>query len=305
MKKKILFTGGTGLLALNWANLICDKFDVVLGFHERQITLNKVNFFIISLESEEEFLKCVDRIKPDCIIHTAGMTNVDNCEIFPELANKINFEGAKIVSNVCVKNNIDLIFISTDHLFDGTIPNVSEDHIKNPLNCYGYTKSSGEDYIILNNPNALIIRTNFFGWGTSYRKSFSDFIIYNLRNGKNIILFNDVFYTPIVIDCLVELVMNLYLKNAKGVFNIVGDERLSKLDFGLKLAACFELNSNLILEGSISDNFNLVKRPNDLSLSNSKVKYFLNTEIKNLNDQILILCLNESTKFLNLSSSLL
>ena len=53
--------------------------------------------------------------------------------------------------------------------------------------------------------NALIIRTNFFGWGTSYRQSFSDFVIDNLRKGNNITLFNDVFYTPILIETLVEL----------------------------------------------------------------------------------------------------
>ena len=147
MRKKILFTGGSGLLALNWAIQVCQDFDVVLGLHQREIILNGVESFKISLESDIEFFKYVDIIKPDLVVHTAGMTNVDQCEAFPELANKVNFEIAKIVSDVCFKNNIDLIFISTDHLFDGSVPNVSEVHLKNPLNCYGRTKSLGEDYM--------------------------------------------------------------------------------------------------------------------------------------------------------------
>jgi dTDP-4-dehydrorhamnose reductase len=302
LQKKILFTGGSGLLALNWANLICNDFDVVLGFHERVLNLTGVESLSINLETEKEFLKCVNRIKPDCIVHAAGMTNVDKCEYFPEVANKINFEGAKFVSNVCVQNNIDLIFISTDHLFDGTIPNVSEDHFKNPLNCYGRSKSLADDFISINNPNALIIRTNFFGWGTTYRESFSDFVIYNLRKGSKITLFKDVYYTPILIDTLVELVMDLFFKKAKGVFNVVGNERLSKLDFGLKVANSFDLNTNLIYEGSILDNNYLVNRPNDLSLSNMKIKKFLQTEISSLNDQIMKLRKNELTKFSNLSA---
>ncbi len=304
MRKKILFTGGTGLLALNWANLVCDQFDVVLGFHERQIALNKVETSIICIESETEFQKSVDRIKPDCIIHTAAMTNVDNCEYFPELANKINFEVVKIVSNVCIQNNIDLIFISTDQLFDGTISYVSEDHVKNPLNCYGRTKSLGEDYAIENNPDALIVRTNFFGWGTSYRKSFSDFVINNLRMGNRITLFKDVFFTPIWIDGLVNIVMQLYLNKDKGIFNVVGNERISKLEFGKKLAEVFELNLNLIVAGSISSNPKLVKRPKDLSLSNKKVKENLNIEIINLTDQFSELKKNEFNKFSNLTSTI-
>jgi len=91
LRKKILFTGGSGLLALNWANLICNDFDVVLGFHERVLNLTGVESLSISIESEKEFLKCVNRIKPDCIVHAAGKTNVDQCEYFPEVANKINF----------------------------------------------------------------------------------------------------------------------------------------------------------------------------------------------------------------------
>ncbi len=296
LRKKILFTGGSGLLALNWANQVCNDFDVVLGLHEREINIKGVESLKINIDSEKEFVKNIENIKPDLIVHTAGMTNVDQCEAFPELANKVNFEVAKIVSDVCLKYNIDLIFISTDHLFDGSVPNVSEVHLKNPLNSYGRTKSLGEDYIHFNNPNALIIRTNFYGWGTSYRQSFSDFVIDNLRKGKNITLFNDVFYTPILIETLVETVMELYLNNAKGIFNVVGNDRVSKLEFGLELANVFGLNIDLIKEGSIKDNKDLVKRPKDLSLSNSKVNHFLKKEIINLSDQIAMLHDSERNK---------
>ena len=161
----------------------------------------------------------------------------------------------------------------------------------------------GEDYIHLNNPNALIIRTNFFGWGTSYRQSFSDFVIDNLRKGKNITLFNDVFYTPILIETLVETVMELYLNNAKGIFNVVGNNRVSKLEFGLELVNIFGLDINLIKEGSIKDNNDLVKRPKDLSLSNSKVNRFLKKEIINLSDQIARLHDSEYNKISILASN--
>jgi len=287
LQKKILFTGGSGLLSLNWAYQICNSYDVVLGLHEKVINMGGVTSVMISLESEIQFSNSIHNIKPDLIIHTAGMTNVDLCEEDPNMASKINFEAVKYVSNVCSKNNIDLIFISTDHLFDGGKSFVDENQLKSPINWYGRTKSLGEDYVSVNNPNSLIIRTNFFGWGTSYRQSFSDFIISSLSSGKSITLFHDVYYTPILIDVLVLNVMNLYLNKALGIFNVVSNERISKFEFGLMVADIFGLDASLILKGKIEDRLELVQRPKDLSLSNRKLIDFLKTSIPSIQDQIL------------------
>ena len=68
-----------------------------------------------------------------------------------------------------------------------------------PLNNYALTKSKAEDTILEINKSSLIIRTNFFGWGPSYKKSFSDKIISYLETNKKIELFNDVYFTPISI----------------------------------------------------------------------------------------------------------
>ena len=287
MRKKILFTGGSGLLALNWAYQILNSYDIFLGLHEKVINVSGVTSVMISLESEVEFLNSIQNIKPDLIIHTAGITNVDLCEADPNMASKVNFEAVKYVSNVCSKNNIDLIFISTDHLFNGEKSFVEENQLKSPINWYGRTKSLGEDYITENNPNSLIIRTNFFGWGTSYRQSFSDFIINSLSSGKNITLFHDIYYTPILIDVLVINVMNLYLSKAIGIFNVVSSERISKFEFGLMIADIFGLDASLILKGKIEDRLELVQRPKDLSLSNLKLVDFLKTSIPSIKDQVL------------------
>ena len=112
-----------------------------------------------------------------------------------------------------------------------------------------------------------------------------------------------MFYTPILIETLVETVMELYLNNAKGIFNVVGNNRVSKLEFGLELVNIFGLDINLIKEGSIKDNNDLVKRPKDLSLSNSKVNRFLKKEIINLSDQIARLHDSEYNKISILASN--
>ena len=56
--------------------------------------------------------------------------------------------------------------------------------------------------------NHLIVRSNFFGWGTSLKESFSDFIINNIKNKKEITLFTDVYYSPVSIGVLIDIIKN-------------------------------------------------------------------------------------------------
>ena len=287
MKKKVLFTGGSGLLAINWGLHIEKDFEVFLGLHNRKINIPEVETVFIDIESINVFCSALETIQPDIVIHCAGLANVEDCESNSDLAYKVNVLFSENVAIACKKYTIQLVYISTDHLFSGLHPMVSEEEPTSALNQYGRTKLEGERLVLSNDNQSLIIRTNFYGWGTSYRKSFSDFIINNLRNGIPVNLFEDFFYTPILIEVLSQTVMELVTKNAKGVFNVVGDERISKYEFGKRLANAFNLNANLIQAAKISNRKDLVRRPHDLSLSNKKVSSFLNKKIGNVNENIL------------------
>ena len=181
MKNKVLITGGSGLLALNWALTINKNFDVFLGYHKRQFNILNTKSIKLELEIYDELYSQLSNLSPKIIINTAGLTNVESCEKFPKLANKSNITIAKNLAKVSKFLNIKLVHISTDHLFDGKKTYYNEKDQINPLNVYGKTKAIGEKEILKINEDALIIRTNFFGWGTDYRNSFSDFIIQNLQ----------------------------------------------------------------------------------------------------------------------------
>lgn len=289
MKKRILFTGGSGLLALNCAIHLRNDFDIFLGLHNRIISLEGVQTCELNLENDEKLELILKRIKPDILINTAGMTNVEECELYPEEAFKINSIIPGTLAKISKKLDIYFIHISTDHLFDGNKSLVTEFEPTCPLNIYGKSKELGDIEVLKNNTEALIIRTNFFGWGTTYRKSFSDSIINTLRANKEITLFDDIFYTPILIKELVELLKFLVIDKQSGIFNISNSERITKYDFGLILAEKFLLNKNLIRRGSINDVKNLVKRPNDMSLSNNKGLSITKYKLLTIEDQIDIL----------------
>ncbi len=99
-------------------------------------------------------------------------------------------------------------------------------------------------------------------------------------------MFSDVFFTPILVDELSKRTQQLIDSNATGIFNIVSSKRISKYEFGIKLANRFNLNAGLINGVSINDRKNLVKRPKDMSLSNAKLCRVLNCEIASLDEQL-------------------
>jgi dTDP-4-dehydrorhamnose reductase len=124
-----------------------------------------------------------------------------------------------------------------------------------------------------------VIRTNINGWGTNYRQSFSDFIIRALRANVHLSLFQDLFYTPILAETLAMAVHDLIDLKASGVFNVVGDERISKYEFGKKIANEFALEVSGVEAGLFSDQKTMVSRPLDMSLSNQKVCNLLGRQL--------------------------
>lgn len=279
MRQRVLLTGGSGLLALNWAVAIRDRFAVALGLHRRSILLGGVEHHVLDLESVDSLTRALESIKPDIVIHTAGLTSVERCEAEPALAWHVNSELAGHVAQACARLGLSLVHISTDHLFAGHESLLAESHPVEPINTYGGTKAAAENRVLETCPSALVIRTNFFGWGTGYRQSFSDNVINGLRAGQELTLFQDVFYTPILAEAAALAVHELIDQKAYGIVNVVGDERISKYEFGISLADKFGLDSGLIKRGLITDRANLVQRPLDMSLSNQKASDILNRKL--------------------------
>lgn len=293
--KKVFFIGGSGLLAVNWTFQIMNDFQVILGFHNRSISIKGVETVFLDCMNNELLTQSIEKYNPDIVINCAGLTSIELCEKKPLLAYQINAEIAKNVAQICANLNIKFVHISTDHLYSGIKSFVTETEPADPVNIYASSKFEGDKRVFEANPNALIIRTNFYGWGTSYRKSFSDFIINKLRLGEIVELFEDVFYTPIIIEELVKSIHELINDNASGIYNVVGDDRISKYEFGRKIAEKFNLNLSLLKPLKFSERKDLVIRPLDLSLSNKKISTQLNKKIGGIEEHITKLYNQEKT----------
>ena len=286
MSARILITGGSGLLGLNWAIKIKKTHEVILGVHRRAVSLSDLKTQQLSLESVDSFVETLDRIKPDYVIHAAGLASVELCEAKPDLAHHINVKLSENVARACMLRGVQLAHISTDHLFRGDREFLDEDSAVDPINIYGKTKAEAEVRVQEACAQALVIRTNFYGWGPSYRQSFSDWVLSNLKMGHPITLFDDVFFSPIYVGVLVEIVHKLFDKFATGTFNVVGDQRVSKYQFAMQLSSTFGLDNKVVCRGSVHSQQNRVVRPRDMSLSNKKLKQELGIQVGGIKEHL-------------------
>lgn len=293
LEKRVFITGGSGLLGSQWAALLADSWDVTVGVHQRPISLKGCRSLRFDW-SDPGLLHCqLEQLNPDLVIQTSGLTSVEDCEARPGMAYSLNVDLAATVAKFCAIRRCRLIHISSDHLFDGTCSFLREDSQTCPVNTYGRSKATAELEVLAAYPEALVLRTNFFGWGPSYRRSFSDWIIDSLRADKKIDAFDDVFYTPILISTFVTAAMELLRANHSGILHLTGPERLSKYDFALRVARKFRLDASLIRPAQIASASHLVRRPHDMSLSITQAQSLLASRIPSLEEQLCLLAETE------------
>ena len=274
MKENIFITGATGMLASHLYAKAKKNYNPLL-LHYRKVKLN-VKYIKLDYHKKNELKKFFLKFKPKFLIHTAGLTSVDECEKNKKKTLKTNYEITKNLTDICKSFNINLVYISSDHLFNGKNFNgYSESSKTSPLNLYAKTKVLSENYIKKNLNKYLIIRTNFFGKGNNFKKSFSDKIINSLKKNKRISLFEDVYYNPISMHVLSDIIFKLIKIKKYGLFNVATNDKINKYEFGVKIANYLKLNSKLISKIKI-DQMKLVLRPKSMYLKNNKIKKIIN-----------------------------
>lgn len=267
---KIFVTGISGLLGLNAAMELRRRHEVHGCWRSHPVEIADVEAESVDLTAFSPAREVIRAARPDLIIHMAALTNVDACEERPANAFAQNVEVAKNVARVAGDCQARLVHISTDHLFDGTTPMRSETDVVTPVNEYARTKHAAELAVVAECPWALIVRTTFFGWGTAIRASFSDWILHGLRERRELTMFSDSYFTPILANDLVTLILDLIDTGAEGVYHVVGRDRLSKYEFAIELAEIFGCAPDPIRAVRMDAKPLRAVRPRDLSLASDK-----------------------------------
>jgi dTDP-4-dehydrorhamnose reductase len=271
-----LITGASGRLGHQLCrHLVATGHRVAGLIHDRPVELDSVTGLAVDLLDRAAIERAIEGSECSYVVHTAGLTDVDDCEARPDVAESIHVTATSHVAIAARRKGATFIYISTDHLWRGDRAFVDEDRPPQPLNVYALTKHRGELAARAAHPEALILRTNFFGHGRPWRPSFSDWLDARLRQDNRITMFRDVFFTPIAAEILCPLIVEMATRGATGIYHAAGSERLSKYEFGIRYAEIFGHDRARISPASVIDAGLKAPRPNDMSLATEKIERFL------------------------------
>lgn len=285
MKKKMLITGVSGLLGNNLAYYFKDKYNVLGLYLAHPVAINGLQTQKADLLSENILRSIVREFAPDILIHCASLANVDFCEINRELTDLVNIEGTRIVVDSLKNSDAKLIYISSDSVYDGVQGGFQESDIINPQNYYGLSKYKGELEVI-KKKHALIFRTNIFGWNIQPKFSIAEWVLNELTNGRPIKGFRDAVFSSIYNFELARMMDLAIEHDLSGIFNCGSKTSMSKYEFALHIADCFNLDKKLIQPISINDFTFHAKRGKNLTMNVGKLEKALSCCFPTIDESI-------------------
>ncbi len=278
-KKRLVIIGGSGLLGYKLLQNVND-FEVYATYNNNLIDYKNIETIKVDISNEQESKKIIE-LKPDIIINTAAMTNVDYCEKFKEKAYNVNVTGVKNIAKIAEQLGSKFVQISSDAVFSGGTGHYSEEDIPNPINIYGKTKLESEKIASKVSDNLILRPSVIFGWipfeyikkrGNSVKTmNFALWILNELNNKQKLSIVNDQFSTPTLADNLAENIIEMIKKDVNGVFHASGLSCISRLDFSRKLVKLFGYSNNDISPCSSEELNQIAKRPMQSCLKCEKI----------------------------------
>lgn len=279
---KVLVTGSNGLLGQKITELVLKKYpDITLvatGKGENRNAIKKgYEYRTMDITDLNSLKKVFEAEQPDVVIHTAAMTQVDDCEFKKEECVALNITAVKNIAKLSSISNFRLVHLSTDFIFDGTKKMYKEDEEPNPLSYYGWSKLEAEKAVITNASNYAILRTVLV-YGTVSDMSRSNIILwaYNtLKDGKKAKVVDDQFRTPTLADDLAQGCMLAALANGNDIFNIAGRDFIGIYELVEKIANMYGFEMTNISKVSSFTLNQPAKRPPITGLDISKAQKML------------------------------
>ena len=278
---KLLLTGVSGLLGINFAQEMMNEFEII-GVDRGKLV--SAPFKILKHDLLEAGIvdTILDKVRPDWVVNCAALADLDLCENDPELAKLLNTNLPRQIARACKEREITLAHISTDAVFDGQKDGFyGEDDSPSPIGVYARTKLDGEWAVLTENPKAIVARVNFYGWSLSGRRSLAEFFYNNLSHSKSMSGFTDVIFCPMLVNDTARTIVKMLDRGLKGLYHLVGPQAMSKYQFGVEIARRFNMSESDITPKSVNFAGLIAKRSNNLWLSTRKLSTDLGEDLPN------------------------
>lgn len=294
MKKKLLITGSAGFVA---GSVIVQALPFWNVYAVDRINLSSSDYrfssYTTDLSDAGHLEDLFNKIKPDAVIHTAALADIDFCQNNQHEAENINVKVTGNLANLCKKNHTRMIFCSTDTVFDGKKGDYREEEEPVALNFYAETKIAAEKLIQNINFNAVITRLSLV-MGLPVLGSGNSFLartIQKLKAGEQVPFPKNEIRTPLDVVSLGAALVELAGNDFKGILHLAGNDRINRYEMACKIAAYLGYSSERIVATNSNALPGRAPRPNDVSLNNGKARKTIKTPMQSL-EQGLKLTLN-------------
>jgi len=232
--RKILITGASGYLGRRLVPIAAEQCNVVGVARNADAISEKAHAIALDVEDRSAVLDVVRSQQPDAIIHCAAC-NPGGSDAAMFAVNQI---GTGNVADAASELGCRLVSVSSDTVFDGENAPYADDAPSSPIpeNAYAVSKARGEELIKARVPQALIVRTSLI-YGTDEIDRGTEGFSKRLDAGHNLNLFTDVIRQPVDSNSLSDSLCALALKHVDetGIMNIVGNEHMSRYEFGVRM----------------------------------------------------------------------
>ena len=230
---KILITGSNGLLGQKLLHKLRKDSSVQLiatSKGENRVSCKEgYTYFDLDITNNDAVAKFISIEKPQVVINTAAMTNVDLCEDEKKACDALNVDAVKYLADACANIDAHLIQISTDFIFDGENGPYKEEDEPNPLSYYGLSKLKSEQVLQAHSVKWTILRTIIvFGVGENLSKG--NIVLWAkgaLAKGDPLNIIDDQFRAPTLAEDLADICILAAKKKALGIFNASGKDIMS------------------------------------------------------------------------------
>jgi dTDP-4-dehydrorhamnose reductase len=275
MSKKILITGGSGLLG-QYLNIETAKENEILTVHNNNVgNCNKFKSIKADITNSELMKEIFSSFNPNVVIHTAALTNpIPLPGQNPKDVYKMNVNATKNIADLCRQFATKLIYISTDLVYAGYRGSMLKETAKLiPVSLYAETKLIGEMKVKETLENYLILRTSLlYGFGLNHSRCHFHKMNEKLQKGNSVKLFVDQFRTPISPQETAEIITKIaHMDITNEIINLGGTERVSRYKLGEILCSVAGYNISLLEKISLNDIPDLPK-VEDVSLNTDKLQ---------------------------------
>ena len=251
--KKILVTGSNGLLGQKLVHLILDHSNHLLlatsKGENRLKSRSDFDYSSLDITDKNSVDSIVSEFKPDVLINSAAMTNVDACESFQEDCIALNVGGVKNLVAACENHNTHLIHVSTDFVFDGKAGPYSENDQPNPLSFYGQSKYDSELIVSNSSLSKWSIARTIIIYGIVENMSKSNIVLWAksaLESGSELKIVDDQFRSPTFAEDLAKGCLLIAEKEKNGIYHLSGKESMSILELVYRVADFYGLDKSTI-----------------------------------------------------------